>query len=115
MLMRARKLVADTYFYIKRHPQAWEYIESAAADDYRRYERMAIKRYMEMARQACKVTPSDGEEYGMANAMAPVFTRILVREHPEYMGCIRTAKSMVDDVFADERYIAFLEAETRAA
>lgn len=106
-MKRARELVEKSCRFIEDHPDFWEYINELAAHDYARYERMSIKRYMELARYRFKITAPEGEDYGMANAMAPVFTRLLVREHPEYEKCIHTAPSMVDSVF--EEVVSALE------
>lgn len=106
---RARKLVADTYEFAARHPEVWGYIESLAKSDYDACELMSINRYVNLARNEYKVASSDGKRPGMANAMAPVLSRMLVRRHPEYRPCIRINPSMVDRVFADELFIAMLE------
>lgn len=107
--MKAYETVEKAYEAIERHPEFWNVIEGMAARDYADGERMSVKRYVETARWQCRIKAADGERAGVANALQPAFSRILVRRHPQYAPYVHMARSGLDRVFADEGVMRELE------
>ena len=105
----AVQVVSDAFKLIRDHPDFWACIERQAAEDYRSGEYMSIKRYVENARNLCKVAPSDSQ-YGISNTFTPAFARILLMRHPEYSS-LKFRPSKVDEVFSDpEKLSTFAKA-----
>lgn len=106
---KAIELVSAAYAALARHPDLDAKLEQYAAQDARDGHRMSSKYYIERARRELRITPDRSESYGIRNAFSPVFSRILVRRHPEYAEMAHMGKSKVDGVFADEALVSAIE------
>lgn len=106
----ADKKVLDAYRYAEKHQDVWEFVCRCASKDHRRGIRISLKWIVEQCRRELKL---EGDPVGIPNALTPCFARMLLRQHPEYAGDIETARSELDEVFADEGRMRAILKEAR--
>lgn len=95
-LQAARQRVRDAEAWTTTFPRPWAYIKDFLASEYAAGHRISLQQPFESLRHK-EWSGRRGEKFGLNNDLRPVLARMILREHPEYMGKLEIRRSTALD------------------